>query len=264
MFDDDRRSGTETTCGTETGGDGSDKHVDLGGGDIVKFGETTASSSNCSEREGFVENETILVLVFEFDLWHSSVNPSFMMLMDTTHQFRQVGHRTITFKNTFGDDESASQRSPSLPALLADTFQDLLKTLHVVMVEPTDSATRDLEALLNRKIDVSVCNDDIPTLGEGRYDGRNRSERLRVENSIFGSKEIRDVLLEVSMNVNCAVETCWTATSETVFPESLGSLLLYVFIASKTGKVEACEVYDSLSGANEFGFRTSWTRNDGK
>ena len=71
MLDDDRRSSTETTCGTETGGDGSDQHVNLGGRDIVKLGETTAGSSNCSEREGFIENETIFVLVFEFDLWHS-------------------------------------------------------------------------------------------------------------------------------------------------------------------------------------------------
>jgi len=72
MLDDDRRSGTETACRTETGGGGSDKHVNLRGRDIVKFGETTAGSSNCSEREGFIENETILVLVFEFDLWRSS------------------------------------------------------------------------------------------------------------------------------------------------------------------------------------------------
>jgi len=56
MLDDDRRSSTETTCGTETGGDGSDKHVNLGGRDIVKLGETTASSSDRSEREGFIEN----------------------------------------------------------------------------------------------------------------------------------------------------------------------------------------------------------------
>jgi len=187
-----------------------------------------------------------------------------MMVMNTTYQFRQISNRAITFKNAFGDDESTGQWGPSLPALLVDTFQDFLETLHVVMVEPADSATRDLEALLNRKVDVPVGNDDIPTLGEGWYDGRNRRECLRVENSIFRSKEIRDVLLEVGMNVDCAVETCWTATSETVFPESLGRLLLYVFIASKAGEVEACEVCDSLSGADKFGFRTNWTRDDGK
>jgi hypothetical protein len=72
MLDDDRRSSAETTRGTETGGDGSDQHVNLGGGDIVKLGKATAGSPNCSKREGFIENETILVLVFEFDLWRSS------------------------------------------------------------------------------------------------------------------------------------------------------------------------------------------------
>jgi len=187
-----------------------------------------------------------------------------MMLMNMMYQFRQIGHRAITLKNAFGDDESTSQRGSSLPALLVDTFQGLFKTLHVIMVEPADSATRDLEALLNRKIDVPIGNNDIPTLGEGRYDGRNRRERLRVENSIFRSEEIRDASLEVGMNVDCTVETCWTATSETVFPESLGRLLFYVFIASKIGEVEAGKVYDGLAGTNEFGFRTNWTRDDGK
>lgn len=68
MFDNDRRSSTETTRGAETGSDRSDQHINLRGRDIVKFGETTTGSSNSSEREGFVENETVLVLVFEFDL----------------------------------------------------------------------------------------------------------------------------------------------------------------------------------------------------
>lgn len=72
MLDDDRRSSTETACRTETSGGRSDKHVDLGSRDIVKFGETTAGSSNCSEREGFIENEAIFVFVFEFDLGHGS------------------------------------------------------------------------------------------------------------------------------------------------------------------------------------------------
>ena len=69
MLDNNGGSGTEATCGAEASGDGSDQHIDLGGGNIVKLGETTTSSSNSSERECFVENETVLVLVLEFDLW---------------------------------------------------------------------------------------------------------------------------------------------------------------------------------------------------
>lgn len=191
-----------------------------------------------------------------------SVYQSFVMLMVTMYQFRQIGHRAITLKNAFGDDKPTGQRSPSFPTLLVDAVQDLLKTLHVVMVEPADSATRDLEALLNRKVDVPVGNDDISTLGESRDDGRNRGERLRVENSIFRSEKIRNALLEVSVNVDRAIESCWTATSKAVLPESIGSLLLDVFIASETGEVETGEVHDSLSGTDEFGLGTSWTRDD--
>jgi len=68
VLDDDGRPSTETTCGAEAGCDGSDQHVNLGSRDIVELGETTTSSSNGSERECFVENETILVLVLEFYL----------------------------------------------------------------------------------------------------------------------------------------------------------------------------------------------------
>ena len=68
MLDNDGRSSTETACGAETGSDRPDQHVNLGCWDIVKLGETTAGSSNSSEREGFVENETVLVLVLKFNL----------------------------------------------------------------------------------------------------------------------------------------------------------------------------------------------------
>lgn len=169
------------------------------------------------------------------------------MLMIPTYQLRQIGHGPITFKNTFGDDEPTSQWSPTLPALLVDTLQDLLETLHVVVVEPTDSATRDLKALLNRKVDVPVRNDDISTLAEGRDDGRNRRERLGVENRGFGSEEIRDILLEFSVNIDCAIETSWTATSETIFPEGFSRPLLDTFIASETGEVEAGKVHDGFA-----------------
>ena len=131
------------------------------------------------------------------------------------------------------------------------------------MVEPADSAARNLEALLNRKVDISVRNDDISAFAKGWDDGRNRRERLGVENCVFRSKEIRNILLEFGVNVDCAIETGWTATSETVFPEGLSRPLLDVFIASETGEVEAGEVHDSFAGTDEFGFRASLTRDDG-
>ena len=132
------------------------------------------------------------------------------------------------------------------------------------MVEPADGATRDLEAFLNREVDVPIGNDNISSLGKGRNDRRNRGERLGVENSIFRPEEICDILLEIGVNVDCAVETRRTATSETVFPQSLSRLLFNAFIAGEAGKIEAGEVHDSLAGADEFGFGTSWTGDDGK
>ena len=86
---------------------------------------------------------------------------------------------------------------------------------------------------------------------------------MGIENGIFCPKEIREIFLEFGVNVNCAVETCWTTTSETVFPQSLGRLLFDELVAGETGEVEAGEVHDGLAGANEFGFGTGWTRDYG-
>jgi len=65
------------------------------------------------------------------------------------------------------------------------------------------------------------------------------------------------------VNVDCAVETRWTTTPEPVFPESLCRLLFNVFVASKTGEVEAGQVHDGLAGADELGFWASWAGDDG-
>jgi len=72
MLYNDGGSGTEATCRAETGGDGPDQHINLGGGDIVELGETATGSSHGSEGECFVEDKTVLVLVLEFDLWRGS------------------------------------------------------------------------------------------------------------------------------------------------------------------------------------------------
>ena len=130
------------------------------------------------------------------------------------------------------------------------------------MVEPADGAARDLEALLDREVDISIRNNDISSFCEGRDDGRNRRECLGVEDSIFCPKEICNIFLQVGVNVDCAVETCWTAASETVFPQSLGRLLFDVFVAGETGEVEAGEVHDCLSRTDEFGLEAGWTRDD--
>ena len=81
------------------------------------------------------------------------------------------------------------------------------------MVKPVDGTKRDLGALPNLEVDVSTHNNDILSLDQDRDDGRNCRERLGVDNSIFCPKEICNIFLEAGMNVDCSVETCWTATS---------------------------------------------------
>ena len=76
MFDNNGGPSTETACSAETGGDRTDQHVNLGGGDIVKLGEAATGSSNGSKGEGFIEDETVLVFSFEFNLSTDEVSSS--------------------------------------------------------------------------------------------------------------------------------------------------------------------------------------------
>ena len=74
-------------------------------------------------------------------------------------------------KDALGDDETPGQRGTTLAPLLLNALQNVLQARHVVMVEPADSATRDLQPFLNGEVDTAVGYDDIPTLAECWDDG---------------------------------------------------------------------------------------------
>lgn len=82
MFHDNGRSSTESTRSAETCCGRTDQHINLRGRDIVKLGETTTGSPNSSEREGFVENEAILIFVFEFNLRVFEVSFVWLLLIN--------------------------------------------------------------------------------------------------------------------------------------------------------------------------------------
>lgn len=115
---------------------------------------------------------------------------------------------------------------------------------------------------MNSKVDVSVSNDDVSSLGKGRDDRRDRRECLRVKNSILRSKEISNTFLQYGVNVDGSIETCWTATSETVFAKGFSCLLFDMVVARKAGEVEAGEVHDGLARPNKLRFRTCGTADD--
>ena len=73
-------------------------------------------------------------------------------------------------EDTFGDDEPTSQRHPALTPFLLDTLKDMLKTLHVIVIIPTDGAARNLQTLLDGEVDCAVGDDDVTALTKGRND----------------------------------------------------------------------------------------------
>lgn len=68
MLDNNLGTSTETTRGAKAVSDGTDEHVNLRGGDIVKLSQTTAGPSNGAKGEALVEDQTELVLLLQFNL----------------------------------------------------------------------------------------------------------------------------------------------------------------------------------------------------
>ena len=117
-------------------------------------------------------------------------------------------------EDTLRDDETTSERSPTLLPLLLDTFQHMFQAIHVVVVVPADSATRDLKALLNSKVDAPICHNHVATLAECRNNGTDGRETLRIQDCRFGTEEIGDILLELNVNICCTVGVSSAALQE--------------------------------------------------
>lgn len=101
----------------------------------------------------------------------------------------------------FRDDESPGQRALLLAALLLHALQNLFEALQVVVVVPPNGAARDLESLLDGKIDTTVRNDNVTALAESRDHRANGSERLGIDNRRLRAQEVSNVLLQLDVHI---------------------------------------------------------------
>ena len=69
------------------------------------------------------------------------------------------------------------------------------------MIEPANSTARNLQALLDSKVDTSVSNNDVATLCECWDYTRYCRESLRVENRGLCTEEICYVALKVHVDI---------------------------------------------------------------
>ena len=56
-----------------------------------------------------------------------------------------------------------------------------------MVVVPLHSGSRNLNLLLNSDADTMVGDNDVASFGEGRDDGRDGREALRIKNGTFGA-----------------------------------------------------------------------------
>jgi hypothetical protein len=90
-------------------------------------------------------------------------------------------------EDTFSDNETSCQRAFLLASLLLSALENLFEALHIIMIVPTNRASRNLKTFLNSKVDTTVCNDDVPSLAEGGNDRRDGRKRLRISDSSLGA-----------------------------------------------------------------------------
>ena len=121
----------------------------------------------------------------------------------TTHHFRQVDHAAVVLKHAFGDDESPARGRVPLVLLvvLPDTLEDALESLIVAVVVPPDGRSRNLDALLDGKVDAAIGDDDVAALAERGDHGRDATERLGVDDGGGDVEERRNVALQFQVDI---------------------------------------------------------------
>lgn len=117
------------------------------------------------------------------------------------YDFRQVKHHAVILKDTFSNDKHLGQLGALALPFFVDILQDTLKVLHIAVGIPFDLAPRKLKSFVNGKVDTAVGNDNVASLGKGRDDGRNESERLGVDDGGFGTKKLGHTRFELLVHV---------------------------------------------------------------
>lgn len=137
---------------------------------------------------------------------------------------------------------------------------------------------------MDSEVDASVCDDNVSALAECSDDRCRGREVLRIKNAILCSEELGDVLLKLRVYIcqtfeltpkndmkkisrrvltKRPIESRRTTAAETVFPQGFDGPFLDVLVASEAGKVEAGEINDGLSCAEELGLGSIGTLNNG-
>lgn len=153
-----------------------------------------------SKRLRLVEDEPVFVLFLELNLLSRQLRQGFTREFGA-YDFRQVKHHAVILKDTFSNDKHLGQLGALALPFFVDILQDTFKILHIAVGIPFDLASRKLKTLVNGKVNTTVGNDNVASLGKGRDDGRDESERLGVDDGGFGTKEFGNARFELLVHV---------------------------------------------------------------
>lgn len=98
------------------------------------FRNTATGSTKSADRKRFVDNQAELVPILQ------------------VHKLGKVAEVARVGIQAFNDDEAPRKGFAFAFPILDNFFEDRLQVIHIVMAEILDRATRNLNALLNRKV----------------------------------------------------------------------------------------------------------------
>mmetsp|Transcript_37047 Transcript_37047/g.87213 ORF Transcript_37047/g.87213 Transcript_37047/m.87213 type:complete len:437 (-) Transcript_37047:363-1673(-) len=164
----------------------------------------------------------------------------------------RADHASVLIQ-AFDHDEAAVQHLGRLLAVrLRDDLQDSLEVSDVVVAKLLDVRARKVEARQNCVVHRLVANDQISTLEEGRDDRGDGGHVVGVDDSGLRSHEVRQLLLELQMHVDRAVEATGPAGAHAVLADRALAILLDRVLAQEVEEVERRKVH-GLHAVNSHG-----------
>jgi len=137
----------------------------------------------------------------------------YLVLLLELKDLRQVDHRSLHTVKTLDDNQDLLPGSVRLGLALADDLpQQILKRLHVVVLERPDARPAQPDTEPNRRMIELVGNYETALSDQGRNDGRIRCETHGRNESVFLPDKLSDETLSSLVKVQgTAFKTSSTA-----------------------------------------------------
>ena len=236
VVNDGAGAAAEAANGAEGGAQGANVEGDIGDRNAKVLGGAAAGLAEDAEAHRIVENDAELVFLAEAD------------------NLLEVADVAGVAEDTLGDDELAGG------AVLAgglgagvDGGHQLLELKHVIVVVVFDVGAAKGGALLDGDAARLVHEDLVAAGGEGGDDRGDGGERIRVEGGVLDTHEGADIVLNIKVGLDGAVEAAGAGAADAVDADGGLGDLSNVLVDAERVEVEGAEVNAASGGGERVG-----------